>query len=189
MNCDSDIEADDLVPQYLVSKAKLLELDRGQGKPDQSTDDEVVHELAVAKLEAKVRKIESDVLFDKFLAEQQWRAQRIELEKQLATAKKEAQSRVEEPSTQDEASLDKESNDDINDEAERIAAEILAETDDDDDIAGLFASLPQNEVDAATGETRTVITAADGTKTFIRDFGKFTGLSPRKALEEACRSR
>lgn len=190
MNCDSDIEADDLLPQYLVSKAKLLELERGQGKPDQSTDDEVDHELAVAKLEAKVRKIESDVLFDKFPAEQQWRAQRIELEKQLATVKKEAQIRVEDPSTQDEAvPLDKESNDDINDEAERIAAEILAETDDDDDIAGLFASLPQNEVDAATGETRTVITAADGTKIFIRDFGKFTGVNPRKALEEACRSR
>ena len=190
MTCHSDIEPDDLVPQYLTTKAKLLELERGHDNTDRSADEEADHELAVAKLEAKIRKIESDVLFDKFPAEQQWRAQRVELEKKLAAAKKEAQIRVEEPPVKEDTDLEKTSGDDINDEAERIAAEILAGGgEDDDDIGGLFASLPQDEVDAATGETRTVINSADGTKTVIRDFGKFTGVNPRRALEEACRSR
>lgn len=190
VTCDSDIEPDDLVPQYLQTKAKLLELERGPNKSNQSKDSDADDELAIAKLEAKIRKIESDVLFDRFVAEQQWKAQRITLEKQLAAAKKEAQSQTEPSVTPEEISVEKSSGDDINDEAERIAAEILAEAnDDDDDIGGLFASLPQSEVDAKTGETRTVINSADGTKTVIRDFGKWTGVNPRRALEEACRSR
>ncbi|KAM0424653.1 hypothetical protein ACHAPT_010179 [Fusarium lateritium] len=196
VNCDSDIEPDELVPKYLETKAKLLEFERGYNRLDKSQAADSDEELAVAKLEAKIRKIESDVLFDKYEAEQLWKAQRINLEKQLATAKREAQAQAE---TQPEAASIPEEpipeitdENEINDEANRIAAEILAEAndeDDDDDIGGLFASLPQNEVDTDTGENRTVINSADGSKILIRDFGKWTGVSPRRALEEACRSR
>lgn len=191
VTCDSDIEPDELEPQYLATKAKLLELERGGsalGKLKAANADD---ELAVAKLEAKIKKIESDVLFDKFVAEQKWRPERIALEKQFATAKKETQSNIEDSSPPPEEPIpEKTTGDGINDEAEQIAADILAEADDEeDDIGGLFASLPQNEVDATTGETRTVINSADGTKIVVRDFGKWTGFSPRRALEEACRSR
>ncbi|KAH6899625.1 P-loop containing nucleoside triphosphate hydrolase protein [Thelonectria olida] len=187
VTCDSDIEPDELAPQYLATKAKLLELERGNsGSGTPSTDDE----LAVAKLEAKIRKIESDVLFDKFEADQKWRAEKIELEKQFAASKREAKGKVEDSPPPEEPSSNKTVGDGISDEAEKIAAEILAQSnEDDDDIGGLFASLPQNEVNAQTGETQTVINSADGAKIVIRDFGKWTGFSPRRALEEACRSR
>ncbi|KAF5004351.1 hypothetical protein FDECE_9155 [Fusarium decemcellulare] len=190
VTCDSDIEPDELVPKFLETKAKLLEHERGLHRLNQSQATESDEELAVAKLEAKIRKIESDVLFDKYDAEQQWKAQKINLEKHFAVAKKVNQSQAEEISTPEEAALEKTDGDDINDEAERIAAEILAEANEDDnDIGGLFASLPQNEVDANTGESRTVMNSPDGSRIAIRDFGKWTGVSPRRALEETCRSR
>ena len=166
----------------MESKAKLLELTRN--RPSTSTTEEV--DLQVAKLEAKIRKIESDVLFDKASADHEWKSKKVLIEKNLAA------SRVKPESAPDpeQASPPPSKDDDINDEAERIAAEILAENEDDgDDIAGLFDTLPQSEVDASTGESKTVITSANGVKTYIRDFGRWAGVSPRKVLEDACRSR
>ncbi|RGP78763.1 hypothetical protein FLONG3_3127 [Fusarium longipes] len=189
--CDSDIEPDELITKYLESKAKLLEYERGHGRHENSLISEHDEQLAVAKLEAKIRKIESDVLFDKYEADQQWKARRVDLERQLAAAKHERQDQAAERLvTDEEPAPENTEEDDINNEAERIAAEVLAEVnDEDDDIGGLFASLPQDEVDANTGESRTVVNSADGNQIVIRDFGKSTGISPRRALEEACRSR
>ncbi|KAF5020191.1 hypothetical protein F66182_7796 [Fusarium sp. NRRL 66182] len=190
--CDSDIEPDELVPKYLETKAKLLEHERGYSRLDNSRAVESDEELAVAKLEAKIRKIESDVLFDKYEADQKWKVQRIDLERQLAAVKDELREQTETNSTtEEEVAPKKKDEDNINSEAERIAAEILAEAndEDDDDIGALFASLPQNEVDEGTGESRTVVNSVDGNKVVIRDFGKSTGVSPRRALEEACRAR
>ncbi|KAH6968797.1 P-loop containing nucleoside triphosphate hydrolase protein [Fusarium avenaceum] len=191
VTCDSDIEPDELVSKYLETKAKLLEHERGHNRLDSSKVAESDEELAVAKLEAKIRKIESDVLFDKYEADQQWKTQRVDLERQFAAAKQEYQDHAAANEDGEDELAPDESDDDINKEAERVAAEILAETNDEDEdgIGGLFASLPQNEVDVSTGESRTVVNSADGKQIVIRDFGKTTGISPRRALEEACRSR
>ncbi|KAM0220966.1 hypothetical protein ACHAQD_005722 [Fusarium lateritium] len=191
VTCDSDIEPDELVSKYLETKAKLLEHERNHNRLDSSKAAASDEELAVAKLEAKIRKIESDVLFDKYEADQQWRTQRVDLERQFAAAKQEYQDHVDVNEDVEEELAPEESDDDINKEAERVAAEILAEANDEDEdgIGGLFASLPQNEVDASTGESRTVVSSTDGKQIVIRDFGKTTGISPRRALEEACRSR
>ncbi|KAG6002820.1 hypothetical protein E4U43_001038, partial [Claviceps pusilla] len=178
---DFDIEPDDLEPEYVLAKAKLLELNRYTKAS--STDGDV--QMEIAKLEAKIAKIESDVLFDKYGAEQKWKSERIIIEKQLAAAKKEAQARARAENEPVEAVAEavalpsKTHGDDVNEEAERIAAEILSQQnndeDEDDIMGGLFASLPQNEVDPDTGETRTVINSANGTKLLLRDFGKWTG--------------
>jgi ATP-dependent RNA helicase DHX29 len=149
--------------------------------------------LAGARLEAKLTKIKGDVLFDAYAAEQQWLAIRIPLEKELAEARKafDMQLTKETAPSASSPTLDEVRGDGgTNDEAERIAAEILAEGEGSDDgIEGLFDSLPQAEVDPVTGQSQTVISSADGVKVFIRDFGKWTGVSPRRILEEACRSR
>ncbi|KAG6039358.1 hypothetical protein E4U41_002830 [Claviceps citrina] len=186
---DLDIEPDDLEPEYISAKAQLLELNRNNTKANDTDGDA---QMEIAKLEAKVLKIENDVLFDKYSAEQKWRAERLIIDKQLAAARKEAHARSQkEKETAGAEAHPKAKADDVNEEAERIAADILSQQDDDDDdiIGGLFASLPQSEVDPDTGESRTVINSANGTKLFIRDFGKWTGVSPRRVLEEACRSR
>ncbi|EFQ34047.1 helicase associated domain-containing protein [Colletotrichum graminicola] len=194
VTCDSDIEPDDLVPVYLVTKAKLFELERSQqGKKKQRNGDSGSDEGAetLDKLRAKIDRIDKDVLFDKFAAEQQWRTQKVALEKEIAAARK--QKSLEQ--AQKEAERDTEgpvasSDGDINDEAERIAAEVLAQGEDDEDggLSDLFANLPVSEVDAA-GKSSIVLNGADGVKITIRDFGKWTGVSPMRALEEACRAR
>jgi ATP-dependent RNA helicase DHX29 len=62
-------------------------------------------------------------------------------------------------------------------------------SDDDAALADLFASLPVNEVDPITGKSTTVVNSSNGVKVTIRDFGKWTGVSPTRVLEEACRAR
>ncbi|KAI9167299.1 ATP-dependent RNA helicase DHX29 [Paramyrothecium foliicola] len=193
VNYDSDLEPDELVPQYLTTKEKLLELERNfdsNSKKSSKHDPDSDEALIVAKLEAKIRRIENDVLFDKFIAEQQWKSRKTEVERRLAVARKDARPQPDDPPAPEEKASEDSDEQGINDEAERIAAEILAENDSDgDDLGGLFASLPQNEVDPATGQSQTVVNASDGTRIVVRDFGKWTGVAPRRALEEACRSR
>ncbi|OTB02740.1 hypothetical protein M426DRAFT_190879 [Hypoxylon sp. CI-4A] len=197
--CHEDIEPDELIPAYLETKAKLFQLQRPKQdskrrKPAKTNNTSELSgdDLEEAKLLAKIDKIEQDVLFDKFAAEQIWRANRIELEKEFA-AKKKAEAQAEEEAKKDHATQEEQSgdDDDVTKEAQRIAAEILEQDDADDDqaLSDLFASLPVQEIDAVTGKTSTVITGADGVKVTIRDFGKWSGISPTRALEEACRSR
>jgi ATP-dependent RNA helicase DHX29 len=188
---DEDIEPDQLMPLYLETKAKLFAIQRprqdalrggvARKKTERSNDPE--EELLLAKLE----RIEKDVLFDKYVAEQKWKAQRIILEKEYAAAKAEEKKKEEEAS--EEVLPAPNDSNDVNEEAERIAAEVLAEEDDDGALADLFSSLPVSEVDPLTGKTSTVMNGTDGKKVTIRDFGKWTGVSPMRALEEACRAR
>lgn len=190
VTCDSDIEPDNLIPEYIETKKKMLELERNAHRPDGQDFDK---DLAMAKAEARLARIENDVLFDRYPAEQQWRQQRVSIEKDIASIKKEQKDDEEEekkealPENADSKANDED--DEINEEAQRIAAEILAENDSDDDIGGLFDSLPQNEVDESTGKTQTVVTSSDGKKVVIRDFGKWSGVNPQRVLEEACRAR
>ncbi|KAI0842345.1 P-loop containing nucleoside triphosphate hydrolase protein [Hypoxylon sp. FL0890] len=204
--CHEDIEPDDLIPAYLETKAKLFQLQRPKqdsrrGKSaknrapngtKQSTSELSGDDLEEAKLLAKIDKIEQDVLFDKVAAEQKWRTDQIQLEKEFA-AKKKAEAQAEEEAkdnggTPQEAESE---DDEVAKEAKRIAAEILQQNGDDEDhaLSDLFANLPVQETDAVTGKTSTVINGTDGIKITIRDFGKWTSVSPTRVLEEACRSR
>ncbi|KAM0455565.1 hypothetical protein ACHAPV_007642 [Trichoderma viride] len=191
---DGEIEPEDLIPEYVATKKKLLELSRMEKKGPQSKsttqqakDNET--DSTVAILESKLKSIESDVLFDKFLAEQEWKKEKVVLEKQLATARKNP---VVDPDSQlqsEDPAPEVVEDDDIAAIAEKMAKDILAENAEDDDIAGLFESLPQSEVNPATGKLQTVVNSSDGTKLFIREFAKWTGITPKRVLEEACRSR
>ncbi|EQL02767.1 DEAD-like helicase [Ophiocordyceps sinensis CO18] len=183
VTCDVDIEPEDLIPEYLATKAKLLELSRRQGRGKAKQPDDEDTDMAVARLEAKLGKIENDVLFDKFVAEQRWKVERAAVEKQLATARRQAQDTSAEELKASESVADSKTSDkdDVAAEAERMAAEILAENDDDDydGIDGLFASLPQNEVDPETGKTQLVINSSGGAILLIRDFGEDASVNIR----------
>ncbi|PFH62978.1 hypothetical protein XA68_10729 [Ophiocordyceps unilateralis] len=191
---DFDIEPEDLVPEYIATKSKLLVYSRSQisnkNGQRQAEDHDMV--LETAELEAKLSKIENDVLFDKALAEQLWKVERAVVEKQLAATRKQNQNLKQEEFKESSSTVEtRPSDDDIAAEAERVAAEILAENDEDcfDGVVGLFDSLPQHEVDAQTGKTQTVINTSGGTRLELRDFGEWSGIQPRRVLEEACRSR
>ncbi|KAI0426326.1 hypothetical protein F5Y09DRAFT_319127 [Xylaria sp. FL1042] len=216
VTCDEDFEPEDLIPAYLKTMEKLFWLQRpkqGTKKPagtknrptsasrGQSLGSES-SDLEEAKLLAKIDRIEQDVLFDKPLAEHMWRNRRIELEKEYASNARKAEQEMEreqerekerEKETQkgglDQVIESDDDDDDIAKEAKRMAAEILQnDSSEDEAISDLFANLPVQETDA-TGKTSTVINGANGVKVTIRDFGKWSGVNPTRALEEACRSR
>jgi ATP-dependent RNA helicase DHX29 len=192
-----DIEPEDLVPAYVDTQTKLFEFQRprqdlpkGKGAKARPVNTDDPEE---ARLLAKLDKIEKDILFDNFVAEQQWRAKKITLEKEYSIAKRKRAEEERSKSEPENIPPTLNESDDINDEAARIAAEVLAENDSDDDddqaLADLFSSLPVSEVDPLTGKTNTVMNHSDGTKVVIRDFGKWSGVSPSRTLEEACRAR
>ncbi|CAK7220363.1 hypothetical protein SEUCBS140593_004210 [Sporothrix eucalyptigena] len=214
---EGDIEPDELGPMYIDTKTRLfalqrpLQIDAPKGRPNNKAPPAVVQseadKLETAKLLGKLDRIENDILFDKKLAEMQWRSKKIILEREYSEATKKAADEerakakakeeaaaaaaaAKEDDSSDSSDSSDESDDEISAEAKRIAAEILAQGDSDDDgISDLFASLPVSEVDPTTGKSNTVVNNADGSKIFIRDFGKWTGVSPVRALDEACRAR
>ncbi|KAI0110734.1 ATP dependent RNA helicase [Nemania sp. FL0031] len=213
VTCDEDFEPDDLIPAYLETMAKLFWLQRPRQntkKPNGAKNRPAVAtktrsssaestDLEEAKWLARVDRIEQDVLFDKPLADRLWRDRRIELEREFASnirkaeQEKERELELEKGQEKEPGDLGRSSEpdeeDEIAKEAKRMAAEILQEDSGDDDaLNDLFASLPVQETDAK-GKTSTVMNGADGVKVTIRDFGKWAGVNPTRALEEVCRSR
>ncbi|KAF4636925.1 hypothetical protein G7Y89_g1157 [Cudoniella acicularis] len=196
---DSDIDPDDLLPVYLDCKTKLFHLQQASPKrlaqringrrnvqmpnvaPDAANPD-------AAKILRKIKRIEDDILFDGYLANQQWEVSRIQLEREAAALRNVELAKLENSESQNsESSPD--SDDEVSKEAAKIGAALLEETGSDDDavLADLFASLPVNEVDPVTGKSTTVVNGSDGVKVTIRDFGKWTGVNPTRVLEEAWR--
>lgn len=191
---DSDIDPDDLLSVYLDCKSKLFEMDGSSSKPVNGPNTQsrqtpsksgANQDPARAKLLRKIKKIQDDILFDQYIANQRWEAQRIILERDSAHRRAATRELNEESLTLAD------SDDEVNKEAARIGAELLAGDDSDDEaaLADLFASLPVNEVDPLTGKSITVVNGSNGVKVTIRDFGKWTGVNPTRVLEEACRAR
>jgi ATP-dependent RNA helicase DHX29 len=199
---DSDIDPDDLLPVYLESKAKLFNLQSAtpKGAPVRSNgkkpsiqkghNKQSTVDPESAKILRKLKRIEDDVLFDKYLADQQWEVRRIQLEKDAAAHRNAAEGAADENDSHASESL-ADSEDEVSREAAAIGAAMLEEDGSDDDaaLADLFASLPVNEVDPLTGKSSTVVNGLNGVKVVIRDFGKWAGVNPARVLEEACRAR
>lgn len=198
---DSDIDPDDLLPVYLESKSKLFHLQssskevfskRRNTRNDltKSQSGQTTPDPESAKLLRKIKRIEDDVLFDKYLATQQWEVRRVQLEKDAASHRHDLETTLDGNSPQGSETL-VDSDDEVSREAAKMGEDLLADTGSDDDaaLADLFASLPVNEVDPLTGRSNTVVNGANGVKVIIRDFGKWTGVNPTRVLEEACRAR
>ena len=198
---DSDIDPDDLLPVYLEIKTKLFHLQlqsprlrnprsNSRATVDKGPTGSPLGDAESAKMMRKVKRIEDDVLFDKYLADKHWEARRIQLERDAAARRSAEEDNQTQSSLQESATL-VESDDEVSQEAAKIGAAMLEEEGSDDDaaLADLFASLPINEVDPVTGKSSTVVNGSNGVRVVIRDFGKWTGISPTRVLEEACRAR
>jgi ATP-dependent RNA helicase DHX29 len=195
---DSDIDPDDLLPVYLQCKTKLFHSQQANnrkagrkvsGRPSISGSSVIKADPESAKLLRKIKRIEDDVLFDRYLAETQWESKRILLEREASANRHVAE--VSQDGLGSQPATPSDSDDEVSKEAARIGAALLEEDGSDDDAAltDLFASLPVNEVDPITGKSSTVVNGKDGVKVTIRDFGKWNGVSPTRVLEEACRAR
>jgi ATP-dependent RNA helicase DHX29 len=185
---DSDMEPDELLSVYLQTKARLFEINpevdvprskKGNAKRDPNgTQSNAIQTTNEQRLSAKLRKIERDVLFDQREADTQWAVKKIELAKDAAERRKLLlSSRGGEETSDRPAKGNRTPSDDTTQEVE--------EPDDLDILGGMFNALP-TVLDLGIDEP-----AAQGSNhaVTVRDFGRLTGITPRRILEEACRAR
>ncbi|KKA30424.1 hypothetical protein TD95_004371 [Thielaviopsis punctulata] len=214
----SDIEPEDLAPQYIDTKTRIFRLERSapqaaapqkKGGKKQALVLSEADAAALDRLKAKLHKIESDILFDKFAkieADRQWQDHKPVLEKEIAAARQaEAKARAEKERAEKERAEEGQAEtenamageepeteaDKLARDAERMAAELLAENGSDDDgleLGDLFGNLPRLETDSS-GKAATVTTGKDGQTITIRNFGEPSGLNPMRILESTCRAR
>ncbi|KAI9762546.1 MAG: hypothetical protein M4579_000349 [Chaenotheca gracillima] len=205
---DSDLEPGELLSNYLSTKSSLYLLEPGtiatsvaKKKSNKGGQKRSTPKLPKAKaLQRRLQKIESDILFDQDEADRAWPQRKIDLDIEQAHLKK-ARS-VEKDSTvpgdpQGLADRERQDNEDIAAPEIFMKAEAQAKEDletpelseGDEMLGGLFPDNPDSSpvstnqpVDASTPNSQ-------GVEMTIRDFGKWTGISPRRVLEEACRSR
>lgn len=129
---------------------------------------------------SRIRKIESDLLFDKDSALEIWRDIRIKLIRDAAARKQFSSCNElisETPETENYTHEQPSSTD---------AAE---EADDAMDLGDFFGSLPQEQASSATGVKGMAVLSAEGVSMTVRNFGKWVGVNPRRTLEESCRAR
>ncbi|KAI9811170.1 MAG: hypothetical protein M1827_005621 [Pycnora praestabilis] len=207
-NPESDLEPEELLSGYLEIKSRLYEIRpelvpniSSKSRKAKSAKSAVPFDHAktapkVVKLQRKLKKIESDMLFDQYSADQKWFDMRNNLAQMDAARRKLL---LDEPAQSPPNDLDVEGSNNqsvsaaVSQAATEAGAALPAASDDDEDdeitLGEIFASLPQEDTDPATGATNMVIKSPDGENIKIRDFGKWTGMSPRRVLEEACRAR
>lgn len=188
---DSDLEEDQLVPTYLKIRGRLFEIDpdivesksRKQLKVPKSRSVKS-HPPAVRKLLSQLHQLESDALFDRDNAEAQWPAKRSQIAQTKAASRLQAQTTVQ------PEEKPKQSN--VQAVPLKIDEEDATLEDDDtlfgDDSSGLLADMFSAIPDQVTSSD---VTNGDATSETIvlRDFGKQSGLAPRRLLEEAVRAR
>ncbi|CAK4033173.1 related to DNA RNA helicase (DEAD H box family II) [Lecanosticta acicola] len=189
---ESDLEPDELVSVYLRTRTRLFELNpdteggqtgRGKSKGSKQIVSSAPKRAGERKLEQKIQRIESDVLFDKRGAEAQWAGMKTQLSRDAAERRK-LQLHIENTPKANGSSSPKPEEGAVNDEAEKLGQEILAEADDEGDmLSGMFDALP-----GVSGES-VASNGGSAENVSIRDFGKLTGMNPKRVLEEACKAR
>ena len=196
---DSDMEPDQLIPTYLKIKSRIFEHnpDLLQAKPAKAKGSKrrglqpvpAPRESAAArKLLSQLKKIESDALFDRDEAEALWPAKRMELARELATKLKSpplTSDTQDDSQNGDEKSGHVKSGDVIGMNANDDISS--AEEDDSDRslLGDMFGAIP----DEPSASRKNAMASTDNHDVTLRDFGKQTGLTPRRILEEAVRAR
>ena len=185
---DSDLEPDQLVPTWLQKKGKLFDLDPDSAEPKTSKSGKggkgrkpanVPQSPAVRKLLAQVQRLESDALFDEIEAGTQWPVKRAEIARNKASERQQKPAEATKPANVGPApstlrktpawkkSIQDDNSDDGSDEEDAL-------------LGGMFSAVP-DEVPNGSDPVTSAVT--------LRDFGKQTGVTPRRVLEEALRAR
>ena len=130
----------------------------------------------IRRLKSKLNKIRSDILFDEDEADRRWADIHFDLAKDTAARKKFEISNGSEPESVMSCTAD---------------TSVTAKQDSDDSglLGELFFGLPDVTTELATGVSSLTVTDTGSEAIEIRDFGKWTGISPRRVFEEACRAR
>lgn len=185
---DSDLEPDQLIPTYLKVKSKLFEIDpesldakprkapkTAKGRNDRTTP---ISSATVRKLQAQLQQLESDALFDRDEAEALWPARRNQIAQDKAAQRNAQKEHAGHPESEDSVSPPSPSGSIPNPPSH--TADDLENAEDEEMLGDMFA-VPSEP----TAETAPM----DEGNITLRDFGKLSGLSPRRLLEESVRAR
>ena len=200
---DSDLEPDELLPTWLSAKSKLYRSSpdlavgrsakgrKSKGKKLMPLRDMNTLSPLQGKLLRKIAKIERDVLFDQYEAERQWDDRSKLLALELSQRRNsEVEYRRRDASTDHSISPNGEEIATMQSDTSSVTSSADSQDADEDNLLGeLFQTLPQSVTDTTTGVTSMTVDGQEGNRIIIRDFGKWTGLSPRRILEETCRAR
>ena len=198
---ESDMEPDQMLSVYLRTKARLFERsphlvgEREPGKRQANNKLRQPQRLqhpspGEAKLQRRLKALEADVLFDQQTADAHWTDHKLDMVRQHVERCRLDVGDSDESTAQkvDKARMKiDETPNDVLDEAEEIGKKLLEETNtgDDSDLLGAMFDTP----DASGSLAITQQSANDDSHSITRNFGKVTGMSPRRVLEDACRSR
>lgn len=190
---DSDVDLDELVPTYLKIKGRLYEIDpdlvelnpRKKGsKGKKAAPPKTAQSPRIRKLLSQLQQLESDALFDDREAEARWPSMRNEIAQKQAAKRQKGTTQPESPESPDQGEL-------LTDPSDKKPSPKTRNSGDADDIMAeadmlgdMFSAIPDGPAaDEATTEN------AEASNIVLRDFGKQGGVTPRRVLEEAVRSR
>ena len=191
---DSDHDLDQQVTKYVDLHSQLYAINpelpalqpRSTGKKKKNADrppaanlfQGVEMDRRVLRLTAKLNKIRSDVLFDEDLANERWADMYFDLVKETIERKR-----------FDIDDFHKSVNLKLPPRQENGVRAEQDDQDTDETLGELLTGLPDIESGPATGASRLSITGSGAPGIQVKDFGKWTGMSPRRVFEEACKAR
>ena len=139
----------------------------------------------IARIVGRIKRIQSDILFDQDEADNKWRALQNDLAKEVAERKR--LHLDSEPSSAGVFDGDKSSGKDPHFEVKSTS---VPSTEDTIIMVGdLFSAVPDSSIDTWAGTTKLTSTEPGGTTGVVKDYGKWSGQSPRRIFEEACKAR
>jgi len=168
---------------YTISPESVQSNGKGKANPERrvsalTTGNHHKVNRTIDRLIVKLNKIKADILFDASEASRRWADCQVDLAREAA----------------DRRRLGIRDGIDPKEEVPPIDISNQAEALDNDEdnadmLEGLFDSLPASTNGLGVRAEGTGSEGLGKELVNIRDFGKWTGLSPRRILEEACKSR
>jgi ATP-dependent RNA helicase DHX29 len=189
---DTDIEPDELVSTYVATKARLFKLrpelvqeniSKKKSFKGPPVRPEYSPSPGIRKLQQKLRRIESDYLFDSDSAGQKWATERVQIMREEPQTRGRGRTRNQEGPDNHVAAPNPEPK---LPSALAISEDSDSDSSDEEFMLGDMFAVPNEGSGPMKPPGKD---ATSNSAVFLRDFGKYTGLNPRRVLEDACRAR
>lgn len=177
---DSD---DNLDPQAQVEKYIHIQTKIWQSQnpdPTEALKSSSRRQRRITRLTQKLQKIRRDILFESDLADSIWREKLEELQFRHQQVLRE-QARIRRADVKESSTKPEDTQEDVNSSGSELIMGEEARDDDDVLLGGIFG-----ESEEGSSLNQPDVETQDNTR--IVDFGRWTGISPRKLLEEICKS-
>ncbi|KAL8830580.1 MAG: hypothetical protein Q9170_005671 [Blastenia crenularia] len=195
-DADSDMDPDTMTERFIGLQTRLYELDpdfdvaghqNGRKAPlsSKTTPDQNLPSQRV-KILRRLERLQRDILFDRYDAEQRWTEKRNQLAKSAAQRKR---LQIDNGSTANDIAPLRHGDGAA---AIRQAQQSSDDSEGDDTAEALgdfFSGLSDDPTTKDCSISSPDIQASSGHPIIVRDFGKWGGISPRRTLEDACKAR